>query len=79
MTKFIGIVICSLTLAFYACSDEPKTPDTHTHNDGSAHADHEADTIKPQQEEFNAADSLNISADSSGKPHVHGDGKEHTH
>ena len=79
MKKFIGIAICSFALAFSACSEQSETPKTHTHDDGSTHADHEADTIKPQQEEFKATDSLNAPTDSSGKQHVHDDGTEHTH
>ncbi|GEP97752.1 hypothetical protein CCY01nite_40120 [Chitinophaga cymbidii] len=60
-----------------ACQNAPKQEQgdsTHTHADGSVHADH--DTTKPAQESFSVGDSTK--ADTS-KPHTHADGKEHSH
>jgi hypothetical protein len=79
MKNFISVVIFSFSIGFFACSDAPKNNNTHKHDDGSVHEDHAADTAKPNQQQFNPADSSGASADSSAKPHVHEDGKEHSH
>jgi major membrane immunogen (membrane-anchored lipoprotein) len=54
MKKVIAFafVLAVSTFLFTACGS--KSEGTHTHDDGSTHADHSADTTK--QEEFNAAD-----------------------
>ncbi len=57
-----------------ACNNNSKT-DTHTHDDGSIHTDH--DTVKPTQEEFKIKDTTHI--DTTGKGHTHEDGKKHSH
>jgi hypothetical protein len=59
-------VIASLFL-FASCGQ--KSEGTHTHEDGSTHADHETDSTK--QEEFNAADSTEHSHDSTEHSHPH--------
>lgn len=55
-----------------SCNSGTDNKDTHKHDDGSTHADH--DTIKPVQQEFNINDS--IKKDTS--THTH-DGKKHDH
>ena len=79
MKNLLGIVIFLFSIGFIACSDAPKNSNTHTHDNGSVHEDHAADTSKPNQQQFNAGESTAESGDSSAKPHVHEDGKEHTH
>lgn len=65
----------------FSCNDNSqKSPGTHTHDDGSVHPDHDADSAKPQQQEFQVTDSTTAAADTTTKkPHTHGDGKPHTH
>lgn len=66
MKKFTFALLASLFL-FASC--EKKAGNSHTHEDGSTHADH-ADTTK--QEEFNAADSTeHHQHDSSDHEHPH--------
>jgi hypothetical protein len=56
----LAFVIAASSFLFTSCGK--KSEGTHTHEDGSTHDDHAADTVK--QEEFNAADSTD---------HVHSD------
>jgi hypothetical protein len=79
MKTFISVIILFFSIGFLACSDAPENTNTHTHDDGSVHEDHAADTARPDQQQFNAGDSSGVSADSSAKPHVHEDGTEHSH
>lgn len=79
MKTFSSIVIFLLSIGFIACNDAPKSSNTHTHDDGSVHEDHATDTAKPNQQQFNTGDTTTLSADPSAKPHVHKDGKKHTH
>jgi hypothetical protein len=67
--------LCTMLLSVGSCSNNQSQEGTHTHDDGSTHADH--DTTKPNQQEFNVADSAD--KDSPGKPHTHKDGETHTH
>jgi hypothetical protein len=67
--------LCTILLCFGSCSDNQSEQGTHTHNDGSTHADH--DTTKPKQEEFKVTDSSQ--KDSTPKEHTHADGEKHTH
>ena len=71
-TFIIGSMLC--TILFTACNNSTK-PDTHEHEDGSTHTDH--DTTKPVQQEFIVGDSTH--KDSSGKEHTHKDGENHPH
>jgi hypothetical protein len=66
MKKLFVAVIASL---FILASCGKKAEDgTHTHDDGSTHADH-ADTTK--QEEFNAADTTAQDTTKHDHPHPH--------
>ena len=54
------LLISSICAALYfisSCNNNQSSPDTHKHDDGSTHADH--DTTKPVQQEFNVADKTN--------------------
>lgn len=68
-------------LAMIACNPSAKehshgdSAGTHTHEDGSTHADH--DTAAPAQETFTPADTLQKL--DTVKTHTHGDGKTHSH
>jgi protein involved in sex pheromone biosynthesis len=66
MKKLCVAIIASL---FILASCGKKTDEgTHTHDDGSTHADH-ADTTK--QEEFNAADTTGHAHDTTKHDHPH--------
>jgi hypothetical protein len=71
-------IICALigiaSVTIFSC-DSNKKSKTHTHEDGSAHADH--DTTKPEQQEFTVGDTM--SKDTTGKEHTHKDGEKHSH
>jgi hypothetical protein len=72
------LLIGSMSAALFvlnACGNNQPAENTHTHEDGSTHADH--DTTKPNQQEFKVGDTTH--ADTSGKPHTHADGEQHTH
>jgi hypothetical protein len=71
---FIGIA----TLSMISCGNNAETnaeTKTHTHDDGSTHADH--DTSKPAQQEFVVGDST--AKDTTAKEHTHKDGEKHSH
>jgi hypothetical protein len=55
-----------------SCGNEAKTGE-HVHEDGSVHSGHapDNDTVKPAQQEFNAADTTT--------PHEHAEDGSHTH
>ncbi len=65
-------------LAMIACNSSSKEQShgegTHTHEDGSVHADH--DTAKPAQESFTPADTAK---QDTTKAHTHADGHTHSH
>jgi hypothetical protein len=56
-----------------SCNNNSKTEKTHTHDDGSTHAEH--DTTKPAQQEFNVADTTKKDTTT----HTHADGEKHSH
>jgi hypothetical protein len=70
VTALIGIA----TVTIIGCGNNAETK-THTHDDGSTHADH--DTTKPKQQEFVVGDTTK--KDTAGKQHTHKDGKKHSH
>ena len=78
------IILCAslacASLLVFSCNDNTNNqPGTHTHDDGSVHTDHTADSIKPAQQEFKV-DSTSIPSDTTAKkPHTHADGRTHTH
>ena len=64
------------SILFLGCNNTSKDHEsgTHTHADGSTHADHaEADTTR--QEEF----SVGSDSTASARPHTHQDGEKHDH
>ncbi len=71
---FFSGCLSVILFSVVACNDNSKA-DTHTHEDGTTHADH--DTTKPAQEEFNVTDTTN--KDTAGKVHTHKDGETHSH
>lgn len=56
-----------------SCNNNSDSKNTHQHDDGSTHADH--DTTKPVQQEFNVVDSTKKDTTT----HTHDDGKKHSH
>ncbi|GAB2664628.1 hypothetical protein GCM10027036_18220 [Flavihumibacter cheonanensis] len=81
MKPFISLLLLAAGSFIMSCNDAPKEQ-THTHEDGSTHADHATDTTKPVQQEFTLTDSTktdSLKTDTSGKAHTHADGKEHVH
>jgi hypothetical protein len=65
--RTLALALAASLFIFSACGNK-QTEGTHTHDDGSTHADHTADTT--HQEEFNAADSAE---------HHHHDSTDHEH
>jgi hypothetical protein len=74
MKKFILFGWFATSLFFISCNNSKNESDTHTHEDGSVHSDH--DTIKPEQQEFNVGDTTVIKDTGS---HTHDDGRKHSH
>jgi hypothetical protein len=78
MKKVFLLASALCTLVFFTACNDSAEAGTHTHEDGSTHSDHAADTAKPQQQEFTVGDST--TADTSVKEaHTHKDGETHTH
>jgi len=86
--KKILFIIAALAILFSSCGTRTnENTDSHTHDDGTVHADHQngSDTI-PEQEIFevqNDSDQLGKdtlkSADESDHEHSHENGHEHQH
>ena len=70
ISTLIGIASATII----SCNNNTENK-THTHEDGSTHADH--DTTKPAQEEFMIGDTT--STDTTIKEHTHKDGEKHSH
>jgi len=68
------IVLQSLIACGNESSNAETDAKTHTHEDGSTHADH--DTTKPAQQEFQLSDSTKTDTT---KMHSHGGSKPHSH
>jgi hypothetical protein len=66
MKKAVIALLASLFL-FASCGQKSEER-THTHDDGTVHADHETDTT---QEEFNAVDTTGHVHDSTTHDHDH--------
>jgi major membrane immunogen (membrane-anchored lipoprotein) len=69
------IFIAAIAASFLLAGCGKKSEGTHTHEDGTEHADHDTPT---GQEEFNATDSAHHESDST-EHHDHHDSKDHTH
>lgn len=65
--------ICAFVLITSCNNNNTESKNTHQHEDGSAHDDH--DTTKPVQQEFNVTDTTK--KDTIG--HTHKDGEKHSH
>jgi major membrane immunogen (membrane-anchored lipoprotein) len=70
------LCIAAMAALFLLASCGKKSEGTHTHDDGTEHADHEAVT---EQEEFNAADSAHHEHDSTEHQHPHDTTTTHQH
>jgi protein involved in sex pheromone biosynthesis len=64
--KKLAFALFASLLILSACGNKTSKEGTHTHDDGSTHADHQQDTT---QQEFNAADTTGHVHDST--THVH--------
>jgi hypothetical protein len=62
------LFIAAIAALFLFASCDKKSSGTHTHEDGTEHADHNAAT---EQEEFNASDSTHEHHDSTTHKHSH--------
>ena len=65
--------ICAALFFVISCGNNNSQTDTHIHDDGSTHKDH--DTTKPVQQEFNVADTTKKDTTT----HTHADGEKHSH
>lgn len=70
----LATIISVATFAMTSCGNNSESK-THTHDDGSTHADH--DTTKPRQEEFVVSDTTH--SDTTSKEHTHEGGEKHSH
>lgn len=73
MKRILFVTIMAIGFMFGACNNSSKE-DTHTHDDGSTHSDH--DTTKPKQHEFKVSDTTNKKDTGN---HTHDDGTKHSH
>ena len=64
--------ICTALFFVISCGNNNSQTDTHIHEDGATHQDH--DTTKPVQQGFNVTDS--VKKDSSA--HTHENGEKHS-
>jgi major membrane immunogen (membrane-anchored lipoprotein) len=64
--KKLSIALFAVSILFSSCSKGDKG--THTHEDGSTHADH---TDTTQQESFDASDTTHHEHDSASHDHPH--------
>jgi hypothetical protein len=65
--KKLGIALVASLFLFASCGKKSEEG-THTHDDGTTHTEHSADST---QEEFNAADTMHHSHDSTDHGHSH--------
>lgn len=73
---FFASALCALLIL--SCNDQPAA-NTHQHEDGEVHSDHDVDTVKPQQQEFSLGDSTGVKTNPKDSGHTHEDGKKHSH
>lgn len=73
MKKILLLASISVFVLTTSCNNSTESKNTHQHEDGSTHEDH--DTTKPVQQEFNVADS----AKTDTTVHTHEDGEKHSH
>jgi hypothetical protein len=86
--KKLFFTVAVVIILLSSCRNKAnKKPDTHVHDDGTEHVNHDNDTIKaPAQESFEVdIDSLQVEKDTlkneheGEHSHSHEDGHEHTH
>jgi hypothetical protein len=73
MKKLLLLASINAFAFITSCNNSAETKHTHTHEDGSTHEDH--DTTKPEQQEFNVADTTKKDT----ATHTHEDGEKHSH
>lgn len=73
MKKSLLLASISAFVLTTSCNNGTEKKDTHTHYDGSTHADH--DTTRPAQQEFNVSDTTLRDTGT----HTHADGEKHSH
>lgn len=73
MKKLFLIASISAFVFTTSCNSGTEKKDTHKHDDGSTHTDH--DTTKPVQQEFNVADTIKKDT----ATHTHPNGAKHSH
>ena len=73
MKKILLLASISIFVLTTSCNNSNESKNTHLHEDGSTHDDH--DTIKPVQQEFNVADTTKKDTTT----HTHEDGEKHSH
>lgn len=72
MKKFMLLACFGVLVSIIACKTNTESNHTHTHEDGSTHADH--DTTKHHQESFSLTDTSKTDS-----IHVHKGGEKHSH
>ncbi len=73
MKRILLLASISAFVLTTSCNNDSEAKNTHTHDDGSAHAEH--DTTKPAQQEFNVADTTKKDTTN----HTHANGEKHSH
>ena len=73
MKKLLLLASISVIVLTTSCNNNAETKNTHTHEDGSTHAEH--DTTKPAQQEFHVADTTKKNTTT----HPNADGEKHSH
>lgn len=85
---FVAIAMAAFAILFSSCGNNPdKKTNTHTHDDGSEHINHDnSHEALPEQEVFELeSDSLPVKKDTLNiehqeeHTHSHEDGHEHSH
>lgn len=73
MKKILLLTSISAFVSITSCNSGTEKKDSHIHDDGSTHTNH--DTIKPVQQEFNVADTVKKDTTT----HTHAGGEKHAH
>jgi hypothetical protein len=76
--KKLLVITMLLGGLFTACTNQAKEENSHQHEDGSTHADHDAAQTPTNQEEF-SVDTLRTDTTTKDSSHSHEGGKEHKH
>jgi hypothetical protein len=76
--KKLFIITLLFAGTFTACNTQTKEENSHQHDDGSTHADHEESETPTNQEQFNA-DTLKADTVNSDSTHSHDGTSDHKH